>query len=236
MAHQDGRCATDGETIYVQMSSACSNSSGGTSTTPFCGMDPALTAAGATRDLILVRGTVVNGTTSGFNCGTRQISIVGQMSATVSGVPAIHVASGDLYVRAAKLSTGASIGCQADAGSILRLDHVLVTGNSAGGILLNGAAFDIENTTVTTNGPGTDSTGATWGGIRIVSPPLSGPKMLNLVTVQNNNQVGVSCSASASVSGMGVLASGNAGGVDITTANCGFSSCALASVTCGAQP
>ena len=198
-------------------------------------MDPALAVAGATRDLIDVRGTVA-GATSAFSGGTKQISVVGQMSATISGVPAIHLAAGDLYVRAVKLGPGASIGCQADAGSLLRLDHVLVTGNSAGGILLNGAAFDIENTTVTTNGPGTDSTGATWGGIRIVSPPLSGPKMLNLVTVQNNNQVGVSCSASASVSGMGVLASGNAGGVDITTANCGFSSCSPASVTCGAQP
>lgn len=234
MAQQDGRCATDSETIYVQMNGACSNSGSGTSATPFCAMDPALVTASATRDLIVVRGTVT-GASSAFSGGAQQTSIVGQSSAVIAGGsnPAIHLASGDLYVRAVKLTTGASIGAQADSGTTLRLDHDLVTGNSGGGVLLDGAAFDIENTTVTNNGPGTFMSLTTWGGILINNPPSAGPTKLNFVTVQTNNQIGITCSKM--VSGTDVLASGNTGG-DVNPTSCGFSSCGTAGPACGAQP
>jgi hypothetical protein len=226
MKHQDGRCATDAETIYVQKTANCP-AADGTAMAPYCSMDGAVAAVGATRDLIVARGTV-GGASSAFAGGTTQISIIGQMNATIGNVnsPAIQLASGDMYVRNVKLGPSTAIGCQGDAGSILRLDHVLVTGNSGGGILLNGAAFDIENTTVTNNGPSAD---ATWGGIRIQNPSASGPVLLHLVTVQGNNPTGVSCSAS--VTGMGVLAPGN-----LVSSTCGFSSCATANTTCGAQP
>ena len=195
-------------------------------------MQPAVGVVGALRDLIVVRGTVT-GAASAFAGGAKQISIVGQATAVVAGggSPAIHLATGDAYVRAIKLGPSASIGCQADSGSTLRLDHVVVTGNSAGGILLDGAAFDIENTTVTSNGPG-DLTGLPWGGIRVQNIPVDGPKILKLVTVQTNNPIGVSCSAA--VSGpSGVLAIANLS-TDISP-TCAFLSCGAASSTCGAQ-
>lgn len=233
MKHQDGRCATDAETIYVQKTSACPGAAAtadGTAAMPYCSMDPAVAAVGGTRDLIVVRG-IVNGASSAFSIGSRQVSIVGQLSANVAGAtdPAIHLTAGDLYVRSLKLSTGGSIGCKAEVGSVLRLDRVVVTGNSSGGILLDGAAFDVENTTVTNNGPSAD---ATWGGIRIQNTPAGGPARLHLLTVQNNNPSGISCSAS--VTGTGVLASGNTS-VDVS-ATCGFSSCGTTGSTCGAQP
>jgi hypothetical protein len=236
MSHDDGRCAKDDETIYVQKIATCPGSAAtadGSIAKPYCSMDPAVAAAGGARNLIVVRGTV-GGAATGFNTGTQKVSIVGQMNASVAGAsdPAIHVATGNLYVRSVKLSTGASIGCQADAGSTLRLDHAVVTGNSAGGILLNGAAFDIQNTTISNNGPGTAGA-TTWGGILVTSPPAAGPAKLNLVTIQNNMGGGIACSAALTMTS-GVLSSGNeAPNINLT---CGFSSCAAASPTCGAQP
>ena len=200
MAHQDGRCAIDAETIYVQKTAACPGAAAtasGLAAAPFCSMDPALAALSGARSLIVVRGTV-NSATSGIAKATGQVSIVGQMSATISGAdPALHVVLGDLYARALKLGPSAAAGAQADSGAILRLDRVAVPEIPGGGILLNGAAFDIENTTVTSNGPATQGATA-WGGIFVANPPGGGPAKLQFVTVQNNNQVGVSCSSSVS--------------------------------------
>ena len=235
MSHQGGRCATDAETIYVQNTASCSDAgnAGGTAAAPFCSMQPAVTAFGASRDLIVVRGSV-NGATAAFSGVAKQVSIVGQAAAAVlaGANPAIRLAAGDAFVRDLRLTTAGSIGCQADPGSTLRLQHLAVSGNSGGGILLDGAAFDIQNTTVTNNGPGT-SGAVSWGGILVNNPPAAGPKQLQYVTVQNNMQVGITCSVG--VTGLGVFASGNVGGVDINP-TCGFSACMPAGATCGAQP
>jgi hypothetical protein len=236
MSHQDGRCAKDEETIYVEATGNCASTVGvtnGTATVPFCSLDPAVAALGAmpAKNLVIVRRTVICGTP--FAITARPVSIVGQLNASVTGAPAaIRASAGDLYVRNVKLSTGASIGCQADSGSTIRLDHVAVTGNSGGGILLNGAAFDIQNTTVSNNGAGT-SGATTWGGILVTSLPVSGPAKLNLVTVQNNMGGGIACSAQLTMA-TGVLSSGNES--PNINATCMFSSCTAASATCGAQP
>ena len=190
-------------------------------------MQPAVAAVGAARDLIVVRGTVTNASTP-FSAGAKQITVVGQSSAVVA---TIHLAAGDAYVRDIKFGPFAGIGVQADAGSTLRLNHVVVTGNTGGGVFVDGAAFDIRNTSVTANGPGT-SGAITWGGILVSNPPAAGPKQLNLVTVQSNGGPGIACSTA--VTGTGVLASGN-GSVDIGP-TCMFSSCGAATPTCGAQP
>jgi len=239
MSHLDGRCASAKETIYVQNNTTCADGTGtsaGSAGTPLCSMQPATALASATRDLIVVRGTV-SGATGAF---ASSVSIVGQSSGTIAGTvnPALHVSAGTTYVRDLKLSTFDSIGLQADSGSTVRLEHVLVTGNAGqasdakgGGILLDGAAFDIRNTTVTSNGPGTFS-GGLWGGILVNNPPASGPKSLQLVTVQGNNPTGISCTGA--ISGTGVSATGNSS-LDIVSA-CGVTACGAASTSCGAQP
>jgi hypothetical protein len=101
-----------------------------------------------------------------------------------------------------------------------------------GGILLDGAAFEIDNTTITNNGPGQQ--GATpWGGILVNSLPASGPANLDLVTIQNNNQIGLTCSGS--ISGVGVFASGDSGGVDVSQ-TCNVALCSPLGPACGAPP
>jgi hypothetical protein len=230
MAHQDGRCATDAEAIYVKAGGPCSDgggSSGGTAAAPFCSMQPPVAVVGATRDLIVVRGTVV-GPTSAFSGGSKQISIVGQSAATISS--GVRLSVGDAYLRALTVGPSPSIGVQADAGSTLRLDHVTVNGNTGGGILVDGANFDIRNTTVTGNGLAMSGS-TTWSGILVQGLPSTGPIQLQLSTVQTNMGPGVTCSGS--IQAGQTLVTGNVL-VQVGSA-CGFTSCGTAGSNCGAQ-
>ena len=236
MSHLDGRCAANSETIYVQNSASCSDSggtAGGTTTTPFCSMQPAPAIVSASRSVIVVRGNVAGGS-SAF---ASNVSIVGQSSGAILGsvYPSLHVSGGSTYARDLKLSSSGSMGLQADSGSTVKLEHLLVTSNATGGIQLDGAAFDIHNTTVSDNNMGTFSSGVIlWAGILVNNPPSSGSKSLRLVTVQDNKNTGIVCSASSGTTATGVFATGNTG-TDIGPA-CNFTSCSPASLTCGAQP
>jgi hypothetical protein len=148
------------------------------------------------------------------------------------------VSGGTIYIRNLTV-TGGSPGITADSGNILHLDHVSVSNNTAGGILLNGAGFDIKDATVNNNG--SNIIDQPFGGIRIQNTPASTtvPKSLALSTITGNGLIGVSCATDTSSLLTSipttVLANGNTGG-DITTTACGFSSCGTASTTCGAQP
>ena len=94
--------------------------------------------------------------------------------------------------------------------------------------IVDGANFDIKNTTVTGNGPSAD---LTWGGIRVQTPLGTGNAKLKLLTVQMNSPSGVSCTGP--ISGDGVSATQNVSG-DVSM-TCGFMSCgAPAPPTCGA--
>jgi hypothetical protein len=143
------------------------------------------------------------------------------------------VSGGTIYIRNLTV-TGGSPGITADSGNILHLDHVSVSNNTAGGILLNGAGFDIKNTTVNNN-DGNFAGSAVFGGMRIQNS-LSTPKSLALSTITDNKIVGVTCDASTALSPSPttVLVTAPSGAGDI--AACNFFSCGAASTTCGAQP
>ena len=49
------------------------------------------------------------------------------------------------------VSLGTGLGVQADTGAELRMDRCLVQNNSVGGILINGASYDIQNTIIANN-------------------------------------------------------------------------------------
>jgi hypothetical protein len=231
MSHQDGRCATDAETIYVQKSSTCTNGSqGGAAAMPFCSLEPVLIVLSGSRALVVVRGSVTTASWTLQGVPT-EVSIIGQqMGAVGAGAsPALHVSGGQAYLRGIEMTSALDIGVVADSSSVLRLDSVLVDNSKGGGILLDASSFSIVNTTVTGNGPGTLGL-ATWGGIAVQNRPTAGPATLTRVSVTNNKQVGLSCSSA--ISGMGVLASGNAGGVEISP-TCTVTACSPAGATCG---
>jgi hypothetical protein len=239
MAHVDGHCATDAEAIYVQNDTSICNdtvvsgdASAGTAGKPFCSMQPVPLRLMDARDLIVVRGTVAGGTWTYTGAVAGTATLVGQKNPKIASAtsPAFSLQSGSIYIRGGAFSSSASIGIQATGGTLL-LEKVIVDSCSGGGILLDGAAFDIQNTMVTRNGPG-DDMGNTWGGLLIKKLPLSGPSHLDLITVQNNTGTGISCSATVTNAG-GVLASGN-DPVEISP-TCGFSACGIAGPMCGAQ-
>lgn len=250
MAHQDGHCAIDAETIYVEpkTGSDCRNvlqsDADGTAAVPLCTLELARrvlasdSAQAQPRTLVRVRGTL-NAAVGPFTrtAGRPEASIVGQQGAVVVGAaqPGIDLQSGLFYVRGLKVSPAASVGIRAVPGPTdsltLRLDGVTVDSCQQGGILLGGAAFDLRNTVVTNNGPGQQGA-IIWGGILVNALPATGPAQIELVTISNNKGPGLTCSGS--ITGWGVFASGNST-AGIASA-CGFSACQTPSPTCGAPP
>jgi hypothetical protein len=231
----DGHCVTDGETIYVQASAACVDpptAGGGGPMLPYCSLRGAPAAITSTRNVVIVRGSV-NGAAMPFGASNSQFFIYGQQSALIAGGvdPGVRIAAGDASIRDVTISNSTSVGIQVDPGATVRLQHITVSNNSAGGILLDGAAFDIQNTTVKGNGPG-DMAGTAWGGVRIANPSAS-MKQLQNVTVQANNGGGISCSAA--VTGTGVLATDNTNTPNQITPSCMITACSTAGPTCGAQ-
>lgn len=221
MSHQDGRCATAGESLVV---------------TPTSNNLPAASIPAGIR-LVVIKGAV-SGAVAWSLPSSPQMTVVGQNTGTLTGsngAPTLHVTGGDLYVRGLTVTSGAP-GIAADGGAVLRLDHVSVSSNVAGGIILDGAAFDIRNTTVSNNGANIAT--LPFGGILIENLPTSTatPRSIALCTVASNQLVGVVCGAGALLSPAptSILATSNIGG-DVSGA-CGFASCGAAGNTCGAGP
>ena len=244
MNNIDGHCATDAETVYVQYSPAtCLNSgtNAGAPSTPFCTARTGVNVAGTTTGKTLV---VLTGALADFSISvpSKVLTVVGK-NAVITPAPStdgIDITAGEVFLRSIAVQGSSSSGSQtnpginAGTGTTLHINTCAVTGNLGGGILLNGGAFDIENTTVTANGPGTAlGSGASYGGIRIDALPASGSTILNLVTIQNNPGPGMSCSGT--VQGTGVLVTGNTLSQVGTT--CGFTSCSTSDggAACGAQ-
>jgi hypothetical protein len=236
MSHQDGRCATVAETMFVKNSTVtCSSSasSGGTVAKPFCGVQTAIDALTSDKRVIVVRGT-----SDGFSWanagGGGQVTVVGQQSALLAAGGSsvgIGLSGGDLFVRDVSISASGAAGVTAQTGATLHLVHSKVLKCSGGGILLAGANFDINDVLVETNGPAYDSP-VSWSGIYVKAVPGSGLKRLTNVSAVKNELIGIVCAAS--VTGESVYASDNTGGDIVTPATCGFSSC-TAGAGCGSS-
>jgi hypothetical protein len=236
MSHQDGRCAAESEVIYVENKAGCVSSAlvstAGSVTTPFCAPQTALDAVTTGRRVIVISGTV-----AGFqwmpSSGAAPVSVFGRSAAVVAGgsQPGVVISGGaDLFMRGPlTIGPGPELGISASSVATLRLDGITVDGNRKGGIFIDGASFDIQNTTIIGNGPG-DIMGFPWGGVRIQNAPATGPTLLGSSTIRNNNPVGLSCSGQ--IVANGILATGNTS-VDIATI-CGITSCPSAGPTCGA--
>jgi len=225
MFHQDGRCATDGETIYVESKSGCLSATmptGGTMATPFCKLQDALSAIG-TRRLLFVRGSADVGNTSIQNLSGSQISIVGpgtRITAAV-GSPGLKVTGSDVYVRGLKIlgDSGTDIGIVADTGATLRLDGVTVENMAKGGLRVLGSGYEVINSLFDGNGGVIDDGGRFIGGA-FLGPPSGGqPARFAFNTVVANNRDGVTC-LSASQTVEASLLANNLGGGATPDTNC----------------
>lgn len=235
MSHQDGRCAADSEIIYVENNANCVSSAlvsmAGSAGTPFCGPQFAVDALTVSRRVVVVSGSVLGVQWTPVS-GAGPVSFIGRAAAVIAPGTniGIHVSGpAELYARDIIIRNSEQEGVIAESGATLRLDHITVDSNLGGGILVDGSAFEIQNTTVTGNGPAQAAGGVVWGGIRVQTPGT--PAFLDLLTVRDNQSTGISCSGG--ITGIGVLATGSAGGVDVTAA-CAFTPCSQAGPTCGA--
>jgi len=233
MSQTDGHCAIDSETIYVQNSSSCvpTAGAGGTATVPYCSMEAVGIAANATHTLVVIRGPVnAADWTYQRGVGSPMTSFIGQQGAAIGSgaTPAFNMDSGAVYFRGVKFSSSLSLCIQATGGT-LTLDTDVVDTCASGGIYLNGAAFDIVNTTVTNSGPGMMGP-TSWGGILVSTLPTSGATLLKLDTIQGNKGPGIACIGQ--ITGTGIYANGNSTS-DVGT-SCNITTCSPLSSTCGA--
>jgi hypothetical protein len=241
----DGHCAADAETIYVGTlgTVTCSESNSGTLQAPVCSVQNGVSLAkSGGKAVVVVRGTLTAATTN--IAASAPLTIVGRSTSAVltaaAGGDCLTITAGEIHLRNLTIQGGTSTGMGINAAPTggntvtLDMDTCAIINNPGGGILLNGAAFDIRNTSITGNGPGTIiATGLVWGGIKVDSQPPSGSTTsLNLVTITNNKQIGLSCAGG--ITGVGVFATGSAGGIDIGS-TCGVTACTPASTTCGTQ-
>jgi hypothetical protein len=221
MFHQDGRCASDVETIYVKNSIATCSAGGGagTAASPYCDSQAGINAVTASKRVIVMSGSNLYPVTSTTTFSTGQITIISPSTATAAATTAagafagIHVTAGDVYVRGLVVANGINTGLTVDAGATLRMDRCIVNGNAGGGLIVkSGANFDIANSVFDNNGPGLVGTTTTFGGIYLGgAAPSAGPHRFWFNTVVNNQDRGIICfDATQALTGM--LLYGNTNG------------------------
>jgi hypothetical protein len=235
----DGHCATSAETVYVGRTTigACSDTAAnaGSIESPFCTAGKSIAAGKA---VVIVLGSLADS----FALGVLDapLVIVGRNGVVTAraDTDGISLIAGDLSLRSlsitGNLSSSQGIGIDVQATTLraatLHIDGCTISKHADGGIFLSGAAFDVRNSTVVSNGAGQTADGIVWSGIRVDKLPPSGPTTLGLVTISDNASTGLSCAAA--IQGQGVLATGNPTNV---TTSCGFESCPAASTGCGSQ-
>lgn len=236
MSHQDGRCATDTETIYADNNTAvCAPSTCGTAATPCCDPQAAFGALSATRRLIVIRGTAKGFTYGGSSLGS-QVTVVGQNTANLYPDPSsaylncVAISNGaDVYMRDFQCNTNYNVaGVQVNSATIHLLRAVIF--NSGGGIALESSNFEIIDTILSNNSSG-DLGGHAFGGIYVDNPPATGLKLLQRITLKDiNSPTDIGCS-SGPITSSGIYAPDNKG---ISPA-CGITTCTALSATCGSD-
>jgi hypothetical protein len=203
---------------------------------PFCAPQAALNALTSSRRLLVIRGPRA---VPGFSLTSEgpQVSIIGQDDALITGInrTGITLDNRDLYLRDLSVSGGNQIGILARSDGTLRLERVKVKDNRnlmpvAGGIFIDGAAFEIENCLISGNGPGVDELGAFWGGLRVQAARDSLSR-LDRVSLVDNENTGLSCAES--IDGRAVYAR-NPGQGDISP-SCDVTPCATPGPGCGSD-
>lgn len=214
LSHLNGRCAGADEVVYTrddEGGSCVGPSAGagaGTLAKPYCNITDAVAAAVAQdKPAVVFRGPVGQVRMT-FNQPGKTLLVVGQQGAALepgASGPGIEVTSGTLYARSMKVEGSSKPGVVAKgANAVVHLQAMYITDN-AGGILIDGAGFTIDNTIIAGNKVGTSGE-TTFGGL-LLRPAPNAPKRLRHVTVVNNSNTGIACSAP--LDAVGVLVTGH---------------------------
>jgi hypothetical protein len=184
----DGHCATTNEVVYVKNDVAvCSDTGTGTAAQPFCSPQRAVAALAPNRSALRLDGPdpLDRVTFSGF---AFPVLVVGKNGAVINpgaGKGVFVTAGSGVKVRTLTIYGGAgSLGVQADTGAELHIDGCLIRNNSVGGIVINGASYDVQNTIITNNGA------SSGYGIQINAASPSSRFLFNTVA---SNPVAASC-------------------------------------------
>jgi hypothetical protein len=197
MSHQDHRCASDAETIYVEKVAGCSMGDGmGTKDRPYCVTQDAINNVSGTKRVILLRGAAPHGAFVASLTGA-EVSVVGAgAGATISpgAVVGINLSKGTLYVRGVTVKGGMDTGLLAEGtGSVIKLNRCVIIQNK-GGILVNNAGFEINNTIVAENQETQILNGPTYGGVFLRSA-AGKPTVFRNNTIVSNAGLGLQCDA-----------------------------------------
>lgn len=229
MFHQDGRCATDDETIYVESKTGCMSTpsaSGGTMAAPFCKLQDALSAV-SSRRLLFIRGSGDVGNTSIQSLAGGQISIIGPGTriTAAAGSPGLRVTASDVFARGIKVlgDAGTDIGIVAESGATIRLDGVTVENMSKGGLRVIASGYEVINSLFAGNGGTIDDGGRFIGGAFLRVPPSGQPARFAFCTIVSNNDKGVVCEATLQTIEASLLANNLGGGTTPDASNCTLS-------------
>ena len=234
MSHQDGRCAAQAETLYVEKSPVCDSTPAAicSAVAPCCSPQQAIDLVDQARRVIVVRGAVAGVRWAPGATNRAVVSVVGERSAALVGgiEPGVRLTAGDLYLRSIVVRTSDDTGVIVTSQAKLYLDRVMIQNNAKGGVLVDGGSLEMRNSSVVGNGPGQVGT-SVWGGILLQSWPPGATPVLDRATVTDNKAPGIVCQNI--IQGTGVFATGNA--VTDMTPNCGFTLCPSRNSTCGAE-
>jgi hypothetical protein len=233
MSHDDGRCATDAETLHVAAIPSCSPT-GGSRSAPLCQLQQGTAAAAATgKRLIVVRGPSAVDSLVWSSPSPPLLSVVGQEGATLVGgafLPGIQVTGGRIFVRGVDVVQSAKTGVVVTGGATLRMERCRIQRNSQGAFFSDGGGFELTNVLMSDNGVGDDS-GATFVGLRVKNLPAGQPKVLRRVSVIGAGNPGLSCTQQ--ITSEGVLVNGTA--TLLISPACAITPCTTPGPTCGSD-
>jgi parallel beta helix pectate lyase-like protein len=216
----DGHCATSTEVIFVEYNSNNCPGATGSTTNPYCAPNDAVAQLALGRNVIVIRGGTADRMTLATTGLAPVVVGKNGASIPASAATAVQVMSDDVIIRDLMITgggtspsskgivaTGSStkltlsnvavsltvggLGVQADNSASLTMDRCTIENNSRGGILVDGATFDITNTVIAKNGSTATTGCGAWAGTCFNSPTGT-TRFLNN-TVVSNVGTGVAC-------------------------------------------
>jgi hypothetical protein len=205
----NGQCAPDSDVVYVQRTNAACTGGNGTAAQPYCRSQDAVKDLSSKSIVVILPSPSL--AVGGFNISADTLAspkgpilIVGQPDASISAggsdFAGVHVSgSFDVTVRDLKIANGTVTGIAADMGATVHVTRCVIEGN-AGGVLIDGAGYEITNTIIAANSSVPTSGCGPWAGACIKGTvPTGAPAVFLNNTVASNNGPGVTCESAATM-------------------------------------